>query len=98
MNIAQIISQARERVRVGFPNGADSTSREQIVALVARVNELEKVLIPFARIANAELTTPPVNGNPLVHCYLSDCVSAKKTLDRGVVPPAPPPNFGIPAE
>jgi len=59
---------------MSFASGVDEQSFRDIPLLLARIDELERALQPFARVGN----TP--SGSPLVHVYHKDCVSAALML------------------
>lgn len=52
-----------------------------IPALLARIQELEQALTPFARVAVAEQNNPQYNENILVRVYLKDCATALQQLN-----------------
>lgn len=85
-NLIIQVEQIEDYVRRASPEGSEPLARS-VPILLARIQELERCLIPFARIA--------ARGNPgvpLVQVYFKDCESAKLKLSREAalaVMPAP---------
>lgn len=93
-NLTHQVEQVQKRIKMGFPDGVDETSRTQLQVLLARIQELERALIPFARLA----IRPAHDTDELIYCYRTDAIAAWQMLDsnQGIVPPQE--DFGIPAE
>jgi hypothetical protein len=76
-NLILQTEQVEDYVRKGAPDGTEPLGRA-VPVLLARIQELERALIPFARVA--------ARGNPqnlpLVQVYFKDCESAKLKLSR----------------
>lgn len=76
-NLILQVEQVEDYMRRGAPEGTEPLARA-MPALIARIEELERALIPFARIA--------ARGNPtnvpLVQVYFSDCQHAQSKLSR----------------
>jgi hypothetical protein len=83
-----------KRMKSGYSDGVDPLSNKQIPELLARIDELERALQPFARIAALNAKYP----SQLVSVYLDDCNRAWAMLDsqQSVQPKVE--DFGLPAE
>lgn len=88
------VEEIIKRVKAGYPSGVDTESHKQIPILLARIEELEAALVPFARIG-ATLT----NNEPEIRdVYTKDVKAAYEVMDRRLAyGPAPIEDFGIPA-
>jgi hypothetical protein len=75
-NIAQV-ELVKKRKAAGYPEGVDSESLKHIPWLLARIEELEHVLIPFAKAFVANQHVP----RKLIETYLKDCARAWEMLD-----------------
>lgn len=76
-NYSQIKEIVLNRIRSGFPDGVDETSRNQLTVLLQRIVELERALEPFATVG-----TRNNFGKELCNVYYGDCVKAGQVLDR----------------
>lgn len=56
---------------------ADTRTKDDVTLLLSLVEELEKAVSPFARIA----TLPQEQNAPLVQCYKADCLNALKLIE-----------------
>lgn len=74
-----ITEHVRKRIKMGFADGVDEQSYRDLPALVARIDELERALAPFIRVANQP------TDNPLVYVYHKDCVAAALVMIPQVV-------------
>ncbi len=76
-NLIIEVEQIEDYMRRGAPEGTEPLGRA-VPMLIARIVELERALMPFARIA--------ARGNPtnvpLVSVYYNDCVKAQEKLSR----------------
>lgn len=72
--LIESVDAVRKRIRMGFANGVDEQSFRDLPLLMARIDELERALQPFARVGNSP------TGSPLVHVYHKDCVNASLML------------------
>jgi hypothetical protein len=89
------VEEVIKRVRTGYQNGVDADSQKQIPEMLARIDELERALQPFARIAALNAKFP----KELVEVYLHDCNRAWAMLDsKQSLAPKPEEPFGLPAE
>jgi hypothetical protein len=95
-NTIKTIESIKKRIRLGYPEGVDTLSSKQIPQLLARIEELERALEPFARVAALNATFP----TELVNVYLRDCDAALDKLDQSRSLPAEKIDnfFDIPAE
>lgn len=95
-NILEFLDNVRKRVSTGFPTGVDAESQKQIPVLMQRIEELQRALAPFARIAVAESTVArDGTAHTLVNCRLTDCVTARKLIDPKFHPATPKEQPGI---
>jgi hypothetical protein len=81
MNLTKQTDKIRQRVRVGFPNGVDEESRNDLPTLLNRIEELETALAPFAKLAML-----PNDGKELVMCYSRDCEKALQAMTSYTLP------------
>lgn len=95
-NRIQVVEQVKKRIRFGYPEGVDTLSSKQIPQLLARIEELERALEPFARASVSNQEFP----RELVQVYLLDCDAARDKLDPSRSVPADKIDhfFEIPAE
>ncbi len=89
INLILEIEQIEDYVRRGAPEGTEPLAKA-MPALFARITELEKALIPFARVA---ARGNPAN-TPLTSVYFADCQNALNKLSRDAALAAQP----IPSE
>jgi hypothetical protein len=80
-NHIQLVENFLDERRKGFPNGVSETY-QYIPALLARIEELERAMIPFGRvylqaISNREETKPVAYAN------MNDFKAAYEVLDSG---------------
>ena len=87
------VEEVQKRVKAGFPNGCDSESHPQIQNLLARIEELETALVPFARVGATLTAQEPATRD----VYTADLAHAYNMLDRRQAWVAPIVDFGIPA-
>lgn len=85
-------------MRRGWPEGTTELYRE-IPMLLARIEELENALAPFARVWQAESRVPNIHPDKLVNVYVKHCVQASDMLDpaKGAQPEVDN-FFSLPAE
>ena len=76
-NLIIQVEQIEDYVRRASPEGSEPLARS-VPILLARIQELERCLTPFARIA----ARGNPNNLPLVHVYFKDCETAKLKLSR----------------
>jgi hypothetical protein len=77
-NHSQLADEIRNIVRKGYPDGLDSaTAAKHISVLVARVNELERVLLPFLKVGSS-----PNYGDTMVSVQFKNCADAANVMDR----------------
>lgn len=90
--MANLIPQVElviKRKAAGFPSGVDEESARQIPVLLARIDELERALVPFGK---AYLTNQEF-PRQLVEVYFKDCAKAWELLDRHQGTPIVSDNF-----
>jgi hypothetical protein len=77
-NYSQPADEVRNLVRRGYPDGLDSqTGVKHISVLVARVNELERALMPFVKVGSS-----PNYGDTMVSVLHVNCADAANVMDR----------------
>lgn len=79
-NHIPVVEKIAYDMRRGFPDGTTELYKD-IPELLARIEELETALVPFARVAQVEQATAHLKSGELVHVYLKDCVNAMHQLD-----------------
>lgn len=87
------VEEVAKRVKAGFPSGVDTESHTHLQWLLARIDELEAALTPFARVG-ATLTA---NEPPLREVYTEALANAYDMLDKNNSVRPIVTDFGIPA-
>jgi hypothetical protein len=77
-NYSQPADEIKSIIRKGYPDGLDSsTAAKHISVLAARVNELERALIPFVKVGSS-----PNYGDTMVSVLFKNCADAANVMDR----------------
>ena len=77
-NYSQPADEIRNMVRRGYPDGLDSqTAVKHISVLIARINELERALLPFVKVGSS-----PNYGDTMVPVMHQNCADAANVMDR----------------
>jgi hypothetical protein len=77
-NYSQPADEIKNIIRKGYPDGLDSaTAVKHISVLVARVNELERALMPFVKVGSS-----PNYGDMMVSVMYKNCADAANVMDR----------------
>jgi hypothetical protein len=77
-NLSLPVDEIKNTVRRAYPDGLDSaTAAKHISVLVARVNELERALMPFVKVGIS-----PNYGDTMVSVLHQNCADAANVMDR----------------
>lgn len=92
-NLILQVEALQDYMRRGMPDGPDYVVKSFPI-LIARIEELERALIPFARAANKDN-----QGMPLIHVFHNDCKTAFTKLSKAAaIAATPKPEEWAPAE
>ncbi len=86
------VEAIQKEIKMGYPNGV-SEAYKMISVLMARIDELERALQPFARVALGDTFSGPED---MVNVYMKHCQGAWRQLDSKQGEQAQVVDFGIP--
>ncbi len=93
-NKMKFVEKVRKDYDIGLPDGLGGEFMRNLPVLFARISELERALIPFARIAERERKF----GKELVEVYRKDCEQAFDMVAYDKAQPLPATEIWYPAE
>ena len=95
LNLINHVNRIRDDYLKGAEDGLDEQFyKKDVPYLFARIEELERALVPFASVAEANTG----NSKPLVHVYLKHCNAARAAILTSKSVPLPTAPFELPAE
>lgn len=87
MNVSKEVEKIKLRVGNGYPDGVDQESFKHIPLLLKRIEQLERTLTPFAKLATIEANL----SNETTPCYIADCQRALLLLtEKDKIEPVTP--------
>lgn len=93
-NLMKYVEKLHKDYMRGMPDGLDEEYFKQIPLLFARIDELERALLPFAQTANRERKY----GKELVEVYVKDCENAYDMVALEKARELPEPEIYYPAQ
>jgi len=75
-NTIKLVAGIRRKMHLGFPDGYNEEARRDLIVMMRRIEELERALVPFARLARI-----PFNDQEMLYCHKSDVINASGIMD-----------------